>query len=217
MIVGDIESRARTRSGRGPLRGDFSRGRRPPPPPLAEPRQMGRRDFTLVDAESVARGLLGWHSVPRGHADGPALNVLSDLLTCGRRSRLWNELVERRKLATWVETGQDDSRWAGQFLLQVEAASDVEPARIEQAITELIAKIAEEGPTPEELSRSRPPPRSRLAAGSRRIWPVWRPASETWHSGTTGGPGRPSTGPPWPSRPTTFAGSPPPTWSTRVS
>ncbi|AGA25696.1 M16 family metallopeptidase [Singulisphaera acidiphila] len=125
------------------------------PPPLTEPRQMGRRDFTLVDAESVARGLLGWHSVPRGHSDGPALNVLSDLLTCGRRSRLWNELVERRKLATWVETGQDDARWAGQFLLQVEAASDVEPARIEHAIAELIAELADEGPTPEELSRSR--------------------------------------------------------------
>lgn len=125
-----------------------------PAPPLAEPRQMGRRDFTLVDAEAVARGLLGWHSVPRGHPDGPALNVLSDLLTCGRRSRLWNELVERRRLATWVETGQDDARWAGQFLLQVEAAAGVEPARLEQAIAELIAQIADEGPTAEELLRS---------------------------------------------------------------
>ena len=155
VVVGDVEpERALDRIARHfePLAsGEVERL----PPPLAEPRQFGRRDFTLVDAESVARGLLGWHSVPSGHPDGPPLNVLSDLLTCGRRSRLWNELVERKKLATWVETGQDDSRWAGQFLLQVEAASGVDPASVEQAAFDLIARIAEEGPTAEELNRSR--------------------------------------------------------------
>src|SRR5439155_13261758 len=96
-----------------------------------EPRQMGRRDFTLVDSESVARGLLGWHTVPRGHPDGPALDVLSDLLTCGRRARLYSALVERGRIATWVEAAQESARRAGQFLLQVEAAPDVPPARIE--------------------------------------------------------------------------------------
>jgi zinc protease len=65
-----------------------------------EPRQTGRRDFTLVESESTARGLLGWHTVPLGHPDGPALDILSDLLTCGRRSRLWNTLVERERVAT---------------------------------------------------------------------------------------------------------------------
>lgn len=126
-----------------------------PAPPLDEPRQMGRRDFSLVDSESAARGLFGWHSVPQGHPDGPALNVLSDLLTCGRRSRLWNELVEKRRLATWVDTGQDDARWAGQFLLQVEAAPRTDPARLEEAMTAVIGQIANDGPLPEELARSR--------------------------------------------------------------
>lgn len=126
-----------------------------PVPPLDEPRQMGRRDFTLVDSESAARGIFGWHSVPRGHADGPALDVLSDLLTCGRRSRLWNELVEQRKLATWVETSQESARWAGQFLLQIEAAPRVDPGRLEEAIAEVVRQVANEGPLPEELARSR--------------------------------------------------------------
>ncbi len=64
-------------------------------PPVAEPAQIGRRDVRLVEPESAPRGLLGWHTVPLGHPDGPALDVLSDLLTCGRRSRLWDALVER--------------------------------------------------------------------------------------------------------------------------
>ncbi len=124
-------------------------------PPVDEPRQEGRRVFSLVDSETTARGLLGWHSVPRGHADGPALHVLSDLLSCGRRSRLWGALVERHKLATWVDAAQEDARWAGQFLLQVEAAPEVDPAHLEQAIAGELGRLADEGPGAEELSRSR--------------------------------------------------------------
>jgi zinc protease len=155
VIVGDVDPEQaldRVAAHFEPLR----RGDAPPPaPPLGEPRQMGRRDFTLVDSESTARGLFGWHTVPRGHPDGPALDVLSDLLTCGKRSRLWHELVERRKLATWVETGEDAARWAGQFLLQVETAPDVEPDRLEHAIVDVLGQIADLGPTSDELARSR--------------------------------------------------------------
>jgi zinc protease len=126
-----------------------------PEPMVGEPRQTGRRDFTLVDSESAARGLLGWHTVPRGHPDGPALDVLSDLLTCGRRSRLWGALVERARIATWIEAGQDGSHRAGQFLVQVEAPPEIEPFRIEQAIGDVFGRLAEDGPTPEELFRAR--------------------------------------------------------------
>ncbi|MBV8609299.1 MAG: insulinase family protein, partial [Singulisphaera sp.] len=155
VVVGDVDPEAaldRIETHFGPLpRGQTER----PSPLVDEPRQTGRRDFTLDDSESVARGLLGWHTVARRHRDGPVLHVLSDLLTCGRRSRLWDALVERQQLATWVETAQEDARWAGQFLLQVEAAPGVEPARLERAIAEVIGRIAEDGPTSEELTRSR--------------------------------------------------------------
>ncbi|HEV3163787.1 MAG TPA: pitrilysin family protein, partial [Isosphaeraceae bacterium] len=124
-------------------------------PPPVEPRQTGRRDFALVESESVARGLFGWHSVPQGHPDAPALDVLSDLLTCGRRSRLWDRLVERERLATWVEASQDCSRLAGQFLIQVEAAPGTEPARLEAEIRAVLLRLADDGPTAEELVRSR--------------------------------------------------------------
>jgi zinc protease len=136
--------------------GSIERGTTPRAEPAGiEPRQMGRRDFTMVDSESVARGLLGWHTVPRGHPDGPALDVLSDLLTCGRRARLWNALVEQGRIATWVETSQEGARRAGQMLLQVETAADVPPARVEGAIADVLRGLADDGPTAEELARSR--------------------------------------------------------------
>ena len=120
-----------------------------------EPRQVGRRDFSLIESDSVARGLFGWHSVRRGHPDGPALDVLSDLLTCGRRSRLWDRLVERERVATWVDAAQEDARLAGQFLLQVEAAPGSDPARVEAEIRVELDRLADQGPTAEELVRSR--------------------------------------------------------------
>ncbi len=130
-------------------------GPRRPAPAVHEPRQIGRRHFEVVEAESVPRGLFGWHTVPLGHPDGPALDVLSDLLTCGRRSRLWDALVERDRLATWVETGQEGAKRAGQFLLQIEAVPGGAPAKIGRAIAEIFADLADQGPTAAELERSR--------------------------------------------------------------
>jgi zinc protease len=126
-----------------------------PKPVLSEPPQVGRRHFTLCEPDSVARGMLGWHTVPRGHPDGPALDVLADVLSVGRRSRLWELLVERGRLTTWVDAAQDGSRWAGQFLIQVESPGAEEASKVEPLIHEVIDALANRGPSDDELSRSR--------------------------------------------------------------
>ena len=155
VLVGDLDpSRAldRVEAHFGKL--PRGQGSRPAPPP-PEPKQNGRRDFRLEEDDATARGVLGWASVPTGHVDTPALDVLSDLLSCGRRSRLWDGLVERKRIATWVDASHEPSRLAGQFVAQVEAAPGVEPAEVEAAILEELAKVARDGPTEAELARSR--------------------------------------------------------------
>ena len=68
--------RGGARPGRGPLRAAWRPATSPRVEPTSdEPRQTGRRDFSLVETEAVARGILGWHTVPQGHPDGPALDV----------------------------------------------------------------------------------------------------------------------------------------------
>jgi zinc protease len=171
VVVGDVEpERALDRVEHhfgGLLRGISSRAE----PAFEEPRQVGRRAFELLETESVARGILGWHTVPMGHPDVPALDVLSDLLTCGRRSRLWDQLVERERLVTWLDSAQESARRAGQMLIQVEATPRVDPHRIESEILAVIERLADDGPTNEELARSR----NRLEA-------AWR-----WEQGDVGG------------------------------
>jgi zinc protease len=121
----------------------------------SEPPQREARRFELKEPEAIARGLIGWHTVPRGHADAPGLGVTADLLTCGRRSRLWDALVEHGRLATYVDALHEPSHLAGQMMIQVEAVPGVDPRRIEAIIRREVDRLSDEGPSPEELLRSR--------------------------------------------------------------
>ncbi len=140
-------------------------------PEIDEPRQVGRRSFELLENESVARALLGWRTTGIGHNDVAALDVLAELLTCGRRSRLWSRLVEVEGLATWIDASQETSKRGGQMLIQLEASPGADTRRIEAIIHDVIDQFARQGPTVEELKRSR----NRLEAS-------WR-----WEQGDVGG------------------------------
>jgi zinc protease len=144
--------------------GDIPRGPSAPRRPVEfEPPQNGRRAFRLNEPDAVPRGLLGWHTVPQGHPDQPALDVLADLLTYGRRARLWDRLVERDRLATWVDVTHEPSRLAGQLYVQLEGDAHCHPERLEAVIIDTINEFAQDGPTTEELERSR-----------RRLEAAWR-------------------------------------------
>jgi len=134
-----------------------------PGPAIAEPRQTGRRDFTLFEPDSAARCILGWRTVPRGHPDAPVLDVLADLLCCGRRARLWQSLVETDQTTTWIEAAHTAAHRAGQFVIQLEAAEAADRAAIEQRIAGELLRLADAGPSPDELARSR-----------RRLQAAWR-------------------------------------------
>ena len=177
MIVGDVDPERGARPGRGALRATCRAGRAERATPLVRraaadgPARLHARS----SPKSAARGLFGWHTVPRGHPDGPALDVLSDLLTCGRRSRLWDALVEREQIATWVETAQEGARRAGQFLLQVEAAPERRARHGSSGRSPTtLGRLADDGPTAEELARSR-----------HRLEAAWR-----WEQEDLAGPGR---------------------------
>ena len=70
---------------------------------VAEPRQSGRRDFTLARGRWRRARTPGLAYRAAGPSRRRRADVLSDLLSCGRRSRLWQALVEDSAMATWVE------------------------------------------------------------------------------------------------------------------
>jgi zinc protease len=137
--------------------GGLRRGRGPRPSlgGPARPRRYRREVRIEEPTVGLVRGLMGWTSVPLGHDDGPALDVLADLLACGRRSRLWSTLVDQKRIASWVDASHEPGRLAGQFLVQVEALPGVEPEVLGEAVREVVGRLAAQGPTAEELARVR--------------------------------------------------------------
>ena len=123
--------------------------------PIYEPTQAGRRAFVVEDGEGLPQFILGWHTVAREHPDGPVLDVLADLLAGGTRARLKQRLVDRRGLATWVQSSQEGGQLAGQFFVRLEAPPGADPAVVEHEIVAELHALAREGPEPEALARCR--------------------------------------------------------------
>jgi zinc protease len=163
VVVGDVEPEEASDRIARHFAGVSSGKPRARKRPIVEPGQNGRRDFTLSEPDSAARALLGWRTVPRGHADAPVLDVLADLLCCGRRARLWQSLVETDQTTTWIEAVHTTAHRAGQFLIQLEAAVEADCAAIERRIAEELRCLSGVGPTHDELARSR-----------RRLQAAWR-------------------------------------------
>ena len=104
-----------------------------------------------------------------------------------------------RPMATWVEAAHATAQRAGQFFIQVEAESedDLDGDRAARSSTSCAAwRMRARRPRswPVRGAGSRRP-----GAGNRTTWRAWPPASATRRSGATGGPGRPSIAPRWPS------------------
>jgi zinc protease len=163
VVVGDVEPDAALDLIASHF-ADVPAGKMPPAKlPCTEPEQSGRREFVVSDADSAARGIFGWRTVPRAHRDVVVLDVLADLLCCGRRSRLWNALVETDKSVIWIESAHAAAQRAGQFFIQLEAAPGADLAQLERRLSAELARLRETGPSADELDRSR-----------RRIKAAWR-------------------------------------------
>jgi len=164
-IVGDVdadqmEAWARRYFGR------LARGEDPPPVLAREPTQLGERRVTVEwDAEPRLR--IGWHVPSSLDADGPALAILSSILSGGRTSRLYQRLVTDDRSATGVSaTTGPGNRFPQLFQIDAVPRSPYTTAELEAAIYEEIGRLAADGPTDSELERVR----NQIAAGNvRRI------------------------------------------------
>lgn len=97
------------------------------------------------------------HRVPNlNHPDSSALEVLEVLLSSGKSSRMYRQLVEEDRLAldagaSYARTAIDDKT----FSLTAQAQPGVDPKELEEALLAQIEAIQKEPPTEEELARAK--------------------------------------------------------------
>lgn len=129
----------------------------PAPPPRVVTRespQRGERRFRLHRAGEVGWVALSWHIPQATHPDLPALSVAAQILGEGVTSRLHQRLVESGR-CIGVHAFAWELADPGLFQLFATLAPGVPHEEVEAALREEVARLAGEGPGPEETARAR--------------------------------------------------------------
>ena len=109
--------------------------------------------FLLEDRVELPRLYLAWRS-PRLFADGDAgMDILAEVLTGGKTSRLYRTLVHERRIATDVSAAQGSRELAGWFCITTTAAPGYELDELERVIVDELAALADAGPDAREIER----------------------------------------------------------------
>ncbi|HYP05066.1 MAG TPA: pitrilysin family protein [Bryobacteraceae bacterium] len=117
--------------------------RQQPPPAVrtVEPPQLGERRVSVVKRSELPYQLVSWHVPKASHADIPALQVLSAVLSEGRSSRLYSRMVDREQLALSASAEVEQQLDPGQFLAYVRPRAGVDTAKTEKVLFEEIERV----------------------------------------------------------------------------
>jgi zinc protease len=110
-------------------------------------------DGVVYDAVESRTVYVAWRSVPLGHPDEPALDLLSWVLSGGRGTRLDDALYYEKSIAYDVGVWSYMSELEGQFVAYVE--SDRTPEDLVARVEKVVAKLEKAPPTADELDRAR--------------------------------------------------------------
>ncbi len=140
--------------------GRVAAGTPPPAVGVTEPPQDCERRVSLTLPSHLATFSAAWHIPSARDADFFALRVVESLLLTGHSSRLYNRLVHRERAAISVAGGFDLTVDPTLFSVSCEMREGETTERGEAMLYEEIARLASDGPSPDELAKAK---RQRLA------------------------------------------------------
>ena len=127
-----------------------------PPPPVetVEPPQTGERRVN-VEYDAKPQLAIGWVSPAGGGIDKEVFDVIANLLSRGRTSRLYKSLVVEKQLATSVSASSDFTRFPDLFTITAIPKAPHTTEEVEGAIYDELEKLKNDGPTRWELEKVR--------------------------------------------------------------
>jgi len=168
VVAGDIDA-ATARQKVEKYFGDIPAG-----PPVARQqawvaKRTGSQRGIMQDRVPQARIYKVWNIPGWGTRDGDYLNLVSDILSTGKTSRLYRRLVYDEQIATDVSASLDLREIGGLFVVQVSARPGTDLARVEKAIDEEMTRFLSAGPTASEMRRVKTQYRAGFIRGVERI------------------------------------------------
>ena len=128
----------------------------PPPVDIAEAAQKQERRLTLDDALArVPRLDLAYKIPPSASKDDEALGVLGTVLGGGRSSRLYEQVVRQKQLASSVFAGRPESRGPNLFRVTALVVPGKKAEEVDEAILAEIEKVKAGGIADWEIEKAR--------------------------------------------------------------
>jgi zinc protease len=128
----------------------------PPEPNVVEPKQTAERRKTIDDPLAQLPRLDIVYKIPPGNTPETfALDYLSDVLSYGQSSRLYQKLVKEKELVTAASCGIDMRRGPGLFWCTLNVRPGKDPAEVEKALYEELDKVKNEPITDAEVEKER--------------------------------------------------------------
>ena len=135
--------------------GKIPKGPVPPKVLTVEPRQMGERRSEIVRPVQTSSAMVAYHIPAYGHPDLPAVQVLSNLLSNGESSRLYQDLVYRKAIAQDVGTYMSQQIDPSLFLLYGTLLPGKAPAELEAGLFAEIERLKTEPVSDIELQKAK--------------------------------------------------------------
>ena len=118
-----------------------------------EPRQNQKRTLE-VNAKVPANALYKTYHMPgRFHPDYYAVDLLSDVLSRGQSSRMYQQLVKEKEIFTSVSSFVMSTIDPGLFVVSGRVKEGIDLMRAEKEVDEILQKIMIEGASEEELEK----------------------------------------------------------------
>jgi zinc protease len=123
----------------------------------------------MDDRVAQARVHRGWTAAPVGTAEADQLTLASRILGGGKTSRLYQRLVLKDQIASSAVAFYYPLEIAGIFMIQADAKPGVDPAALEAAIEDEVARFLKDGPTAAEVKRASVAIEASFVRGAERI------------------------------------------------
>ena len=143
-------------------------------PPLVKPvinisKRMESTRHVMYDRVPQDRIYKVWNVPAFGDQDVELLDILGDVLSRGKSSRLYKRLVYDEQIATDVQAANYTSQLAGGFLIVATARPGGDLAVVERAIDEELRRVIDRGINKDELDRSKTGRRAQFTRGLERV------------------------------------------------
>ncbi len=130
--------------------------RQPDPPAVVtvEPEQRGERRV-IVEFDANPELAIAFHKVPMTHPDQPVFNVMAEILSSGRTSRLYRKLVEEMEIAVDVSSGDVESKYPDLYYIFVEPRAPHSVEEVEKVVYAELERLKNEPVSEWELQKAK--------------------------------------------------------------